>query len=111
MKHFTSLILSLVAMTLLSASAQALTKKPTPMQFAEYAAAAMINGDVRTIIREVENTDDNPCMPKGKSFQVDLEVKKAFFNREKLEMEYEWQVVKTIGVDGQDGSIIEVCAE
>ncbi len=75
------------------------------------AALEMQTKDVRTVVREVENTDGNPCMPEGKSFQVDLEVKTAAgYDHEKGEIVYNWEVVKTIGVDNE-GLVMEVCAE
>lgn len=76
----------------------------------EKAAAKMKSADTRTIIKEVENTDGNPCMPEGKSFQVDLQVKQARFDYEKMKVVYTWETAKTIGVD-KAGRIMEVCAE
>lgn len=76
----------------------------------EKAAAKMKSGDTRTIIKEVENTDGNPCMPEGKSFQVELQVKQASFDHEKMKVVYTWETAKTIGVD-KAGRIMEVCAE
>ncbi|MGZ3797530.1 MAG: class I SAM-dependent methyltransferase [Pseudobdellovibrionaceae bacterium] len=66
--------------------------------------------DVRTITKEVENVDGNPCMPEGKSYQVELQVKLAAFDHEKNKVIYSWETVKTIGVD-KTGRVIEVCAE
>ncbi len=80
-------------------------------KLARKAGAEMMKSDVRTVVRDVENTDGNPCMPEGKSFQVDLQVKMALaFNPEKSQIVYEWVTVKTIGVD-LDGSVMEICAE
>ncbi len=80
-------------------------------KLARKAGAEMLKSDVRTVVREVENTDGNPCMPEGKSFQVDMQVKTALaFDMEKMETVYEWVTVKTIGVD-LDGSVMEICAE
>ncbi len=80
-------------------------------KLARKAGAEMVKDDVRTVVREVENTDGNPCMPEGKSFQVDLQVKTAIaFDRDKMETVYEWVTAKTIGVD-VDGSVMEICAE
>ena len=76
----------------------------------EKAAAKMKSSDTRTIIKTVENTDGNPCMPEGKSFQVELQVKQASFDREKMKVVYTWETAKTIGVD-KAGQIMEVCAE
>ncbi len=77
---------------------------------AERAAAKMKSGDTRTVITEVENKDGNPCMPEGKSSQVELQVKQASFDREKMTVVYSWQTVKTISVDNA-GRVMEVCAE
>lgn len=76
----------------------------------EKIAAAMKANDTRTIIKEVENTDGNPCMPAGKSYEVDLQVKQASYDYMNNEVVYSWETVKTIGVS-QSGRIMEVCAE
>jgi hypothetical protein len=74
------------------------------------AAAKMKANDTRTVVTEVENKDGNPCMPEGKSYQVELQVKQASYNPEKNKTVYSWETVKTIGVD-KDGKVMEVCAE
>jgi hypothetical protein len=74
------------------------------------AAAKLKANDTRTVIKEVENTDGNPCLPDGKSFLVELQVKQAAFNRETNKVVYSWETVKTVSVD-KDGGVTEVCAE
>ncbi len=76
----------------------------------EKAAAKLKDKDTRTVTTEVENTDGNPCMPEGKSYQVDLQVKKAYFNAMQMRTVYSWETVKTINVS-KDGRVMEVCAE
>ena len=73
-------------------------------------AAKMKANDTRTVITEVENKDGNPCMPEGKSYQVELQVKQASYNPETNKMVYSWETAKTIGVD-KNGKVMEVCAE
>lgn len=77
----------------------------------EKTAEKMRTEDVKTVITEVENTDHNPCLPEGKSHQIDLQVKKASaYDLEKNEVVYVWESVKTINVSA-DGTIMEVCSE
>lgn len=76
----------------------------------EKAAANMKANDTRTVVKEVENTDGNPCLPEGKSHQVDLQVKQAAYDHMTNKVVYTWQTVKTISVD-QSGRVMEVCAE
>ena len=76
----------------------------------EKVAAEMKSNDVRTITKEIQNTDGNPCQFEGKSFQVELQVKQADFDHLKMKTVYTWQTVKTINVD-KEGHSIEVCAE
>lgn len=66
--------------------------------------------DTRTIVKEVENTDGNPCMFEGKSHQIELQVKQVSYDRIKNEAIYSWETVKTIVVD-KAGEVMEVCAE
>lgn len=66
--------------------------------------------DTRTIVKEVTNTDGNPCMPEGKSYVVEIQVKQASYNYDKNDIDYSWQTVKTVGIDKQ-GRKSEVCAE
>ncbi len=74
------------------------------------AAAKIKASDTRTVVTEVENTKGSPCLPEGKSFQVDLQVKRASFDREQMTTVYKWETVKTVGVD-KVGRVTEVCAE
>lgn len=74
----------------------------------EKVATKMKANDTRTIVKEVENTDGNPCMPEGKSYQVDLQVKQAAYDHMKNKVVYSWETVKTIVVD-KSGSVMEVC--
>ena len=74
------------------------------------AAATMKANDTRTITKEVMNTDENPCMPEGKSFIVELQVKKASWNPLKSKVVYSWETAKIISVE-KDGKVMEVCAE
>lgn len=76
----------------------------------EKAASKLKANDTRTIIKQVENTDGNPCMPEGKSYQVELQVKQAAYDHEKNKVVYSWETAKTIGVDTA-GRVMEVCAE
>lgn len=80
-----------------------------PSAIAKIAANKKIT-DTRSIVKEVENTDGNPCMPEGKSYVVEIQVKQAAFNYETSKVVYSWETVKTIGVD-KHGNEMEVCAE
>ncbi len=74
-------------------------------------AAKMVKQEsVRTLIKEVENTDGNPCMPEGKSYTIDLQVKEAQYDRNKGEIVYDWKTVKSV-VSDANGEVMEVCAE
>jgi hypothetical protein len=79
-------------------------------EVAKELAEKMKSTDVRTKVTEVENKDENPCMPEGKSLQIELQVRQAYFDREKSKIVYKWETVKTVGVD-QSGQTSEVCAE
>lgn len=74
------------------------------------AAAKIKSADVKTVITQVTNTDDNPCMPSGVSYNVELKVKKAFWNGIKSKVEYNWETVKQVNVSDK-GEVMEVCAE
>ena len=74
------------------------------------AAAKMKKNDTRTVIISVNNAEGNPCLPEGKSYNIELQVKTASYNREKGEVEYTWTTVKTIN-SSLKGEIMEVCAE
>ena len=72
-------------------------------------ATTMKTKDIRTIVTEVQNTDNNPCMGEGKSFNVELQVKMG--ERDAVKgVVYKWETVRTINVD-KDGLALEVCAE
>lgn len=62
--------------------------------------ARILANNIKTEIRMVENTEGNPCMPEGRSYQVDLLVN----------VETTWAVAKTIGVS-LDGKVMDFCAE
>lgn len=97
--------LVLIAATLgVSLSAMAANPK------VQKAAASLKANDTRTVTKIIENTDGNPCLPEGKSYQVDLQVKQAAFNPDRSKVVYKWETVKTINVD-KDGNVMEVCAE
>ena len=74
------------------------------------AAKEMKTGDVRTVVTQVENTDGNPCMPAGKSYNIDMQVKMAAFDQQTHDVVYHWETVKTINSTA-DGLISEVCGE
>jgi len=100
----------LMIVSLISLNTMAMASVTSKSKVAQKAAAEMKAKDTRTIIRDVTNTDGNPCMPEGKSYQVDLQVKQASFNHETNDVDYTWETVKTIGVD-KAGHVMEVCAE
>ena len=77
---------------------------------AKRAAAKMQKNDVRTVTTIVDNVEGSPCIPEGKSYQIDLQVKQASYNRMTSQVEYTWETVKTISV-GLQGEVSEVCAE
>lgn len=85
-------------------SVNAFAKSPV-----EKAAENMKKNDTRTVIKEIDNTEGSPCLPEGKSFQVDLQVKQAQVTPEK-EVVYYWETVKTIGVE-KNGRVSEGCGE
>ncbi|WP_413574710.1 hypothetical protein ACLVWU_10815 [Bdellovibrio sp. HCB290] len=72
-------------------------------------AKKLKNEDTRTVIKVVES-NGYPCLPEGKSYIVDLQVKQAAYDRLNNVMIYNWVTVKTIGVS-LDGSVMEVCGE
>ncbi len=73
----------------------------------EGVAKQMKKNDVQTVIKVVENTDGNPCMPEGKSYQVDLQIKRAIIDHETNKIVYRWETVKTVGVD-TEGKVMEI---
>ncbi len=74
------------------------------------AAKAMKTSDVRSVVTAVNNQEGNPCIPEGVSYNIDLQVKTAAYNRETQKIVYTWETVKTINSDAA-GHISEVCAE
>ncbi|WP_413287719.1 hypothetical protein [Bdellovibrio sp. HCB337] len=97
----------LIALTTLALSTQAFARIPSVV--AKVAAAAKIS-DTRTVVKEIENTEGNPCLPEGKSYIVDIQVKQAAFDYENSKVVYEWETVKSINVE-KNGRVMEVCAE
>jgi hypothetical protein len=74
------------------------------------AAKELQLSSVKTVTTKITNTDGNPCIPEGTSYNVDLKIKQASFNYETNKTVYKWETVKTINVS-KDGSVMEVCAE
>lgn len=74
------------------------------------AAKELQLSSVKTVTTRITNTDGNPCIPEGTSYNVDLKVKQANYNRETNKTVYKWETVKTINVS-KDGSVMEVCGE
>ncbi len=98
--------LSAIIFSLMLLSATAFAGNSTTARVAKN----MKKNDIRTVTTTVENTDDNPCMPEGKSYLVELQVKQAGYDRLRNRMIYTWVTAKSINV-GLDGSVMEVCAE
>ncbi|WP_413581758.1 hypothetical protein [Bdellovibrio sp. HCB288] len=73
-------------------------------------AKKLKNEDTRTIIKVVENNHGSPCLPEGKSYIVELQVKYADYDRLNNKMIYTWRTAKSINVDLY-GSVMEVCGE
>jgi hypothetical protein len=90
-----------------SISAQAFASVPNKVT---EAAEALTLSSVKTVITKVTNTEGNPCIPEGDSYDVELQVKQANYDREKRKKVYKWETVKVINVS-TDGSVMEVCAE
>ena len=75
------------------------------------AVAKQMKADsVKTVITEVQNSAGNPCVPAGLSYNVELMVKTAQFDRMAGKTVYKWESAKLINVS-KDGDITEVCAE
>ncbi len=74
------------------------------------AAKELKSKSVRTITHTVNNTDGNPCLPEGISYNIELQVKLATYNGETMGVDYRWETVKLINAS-QEGSISEVCGE
>jgi hypothetical protein len=97
-------IIALLALSITSSSFAA------PPSAVIAAAKAMKSASVRTVTTKVNNTDGNPCIPEGVSYNVELQVKQAAFNRETNKVVYTWETAKTINVS-KSGEVSEVCAE
>ncbi len=110
MKNSLVFVLALGLSTFATATVLAAKVKNATPAIVQEVAAKMAKTDVRAVIKEVENTDENPCMPSGKSFQVEIQVKQAAYDHEKSKVVYSWESVKTVGVD-RNGRVMEVCAE
>lgn len=74
------------------------------------AAERLKKSDIRAIITEVENNIKNPCLPPGKSYQIELQVKEATWNPIKSKVDYFWKTTKKVN-SNQAGKIQEVCVE
>lgn len=74
------------------------------------AANSLKAQSVRTVIKKIINREGNPCLPEGTSYNVELQVKQASFNRETSKVVYKWETAKTINVE-KSGLTMEVCAE
>lgn len=74
------------------------------------AAAKMKLNDTRTVTKKINNTEGDPCFPEGISYNIELQVKKASFDRLKSKVVYAWETVKSINVS-PSGEVSEVCAE
>jgi hypothetical protein len=73
-------------------------------------AAKIKEKDVKTVTTQVNNSDGNPCLPEGLSYNVELKVKKATWNGIKSKTVYHWETVKEINVSLQ-GEVMEACGE
>lgn len=67
--------------------------------------------DVKKVITEVYNTDGNPCLPEGLSYQMEIQVKTVVgYEPDLEEIIYKWQTVKMVNID-KDGNVMEICRE
>ena len=64
--------------------------------------------EIKSVITEVTNTDGNPCLPAGTSYNVDLMVKQAI--REDMDVVHKWETVKSVNVS-KTGEVMEICFE
>ncbi|QLY23987.1 hypothetical protein [Bdellovibrio sp. KM01] len=77
----------------------------------EKIAKEIKENDTRTVIKVVTNNQDqNPCLPDGESYIVEIQVKKAGWDPINTKIVYKWTTEKTISVD-KEGRKMEVCAE
>jgi hypothetical protein len=102
-----AIILSMALLFSVSSFAR-VPEKPAPAVVAK--AAEALKKEIRTITRSVMNKDGNPCMPQGKSWNVDLQVKHSDFDRENNKWVVSWETVKTINVS-KEGDVMESCQE
>lgn len=77
---------------------------------AKQTAAEFLAESTRTKITAVYNKDGNPCMDEGKSYKVEIQVRKGFWNGVKQKVVYTWETVNEVLVS-KDGSLMEVCGE
>lgn len=66
--------------------------------------------NVRTTVKLIQNDENNPCIPLGKSYQVDIQVKRVFYDAVNKRSIARWETVSTLNVS-RNGEIMEVCAE
>ncbi|MBO9667903.1 MAG: hypothetical protein J7501_13960 [Bdellovibrio sp.] len=90
----------------LGATTSAFAARPTIEQIAK----KIKDHDTRTIVKVVENNGGEPCLPEGKSYSVELQVKHAAYDRINEKVVYSWITEKTVSVS-LDGSVMEVCGE
>ena len=84
--------------------------KSSSLAGARSEALDMKRNDVMTSITKVRNTEGNPCLPAGVSYNVDLQVKQDLFDAQLGIHSVEWVTEKTINVTAS-GLVSEVCAE
>jgi len=96
----------IVSALLLVSSAQADQVPSTVLKVAKL----LKTRDTRTVVSEVYNNDGNPCLPEGKSYNIELQVKQGSFDPLQSKIVYNWETVKTVNSD-LTGKIMDVCAE
>ncbi|WP_142695467.1 hypothetical protein [Bdellovibrio sp. NC01] len=97
-------VISTIVVILATSQAFAHTKK------VEAAAAKIKEESTRTIIKTIDNVEGNPCLPEGKSYLVELQVRQAAYDRIHNKIVYSWETAKTVNVD-KSGAISEACGE
>lgn len=66
---------------------------------------------VRVVTKEINLIKELPCLPVGKSYDAQIQVRRAIaVDRRNSELIYEWNTIKTVNV-GLDGKITEACME
>jgi hypothetical protein len=106
-----SVILSL--MLLFSVSSFARVQEAPAPQAVQDARAKLVSEEVRTTMHSIMNTDGNPCLSPGKSWQVEVQVKKderALDKKGDLTVVSKWETVRTVVID-KDGGVMEECLE